>query len=259
MEVHHHPHVEKKGFKEYLLEGLMIFIAVTMGFFAEGLREHIGDRNREKDYMQSLLSDLRSDAANLKGDSVSTAHQNKGLDTVIFALKQPLTIKKNRSFLYVMYLKYCKIYNAAVFSNGTIAELKNAGELRVIRNRKIVDIINQYEEIKELTTKNSDQLFKMTADIEHNQANPLLDFTTNAKIIDIAESGIRLPSTDSLMTIAEKDSLVLLKNDPALIASFRNNIKNLKSLNQLYLFFLENALLINENLTTTIKTEYDIE
>jgi hypothetical protein len=86
MEVHHHPHVEKKGFKEYLLEGLMIFIAVTMGFFAEGLREHIGDRNREKDYMQSLLSDLRSDSADLKDDSVRATHQNKGLDTVIFAL-----------------------------------------------------------------------------------------------------------------------------------------------------------------------------
>lgn len=38
MEVHHHPHVEKKGFKEYLLEGLMIFVAVTMGFFAETIR-----------------------------------------------------------------------------------------------------------------------------------------------------------------------------------------------------------------------------
>ncbi len=35
MEVHHHPHVEKKAFKEYFLEFLMIFLAVTMGFFAE--------------------------------------------------------------------------------------------------------------------------------------------------------------------------------------------------------------------------------
>ena len=34
MEVHHHPDVEKKGLKEYILEGLMIFLAVTMGFFA---------------------------------------------------------------------------------------------------------------------------------------------------------------------------------------------------------------------------------
>jgi cell division protein FtsB len=38
MEVHHHPHVEKKNFKEYFLEFLMIFLAVTMGFFAESIR-----------------------------------------------------------------------------------------------------------------------------------------------------------------------------------------------------------------------------
>jgi len=41
MEVHHHPHVEKKSFKEYILEGIMIFIAVSMGFAAESLREHL--------------------------------------------------------------------------------------------------------------------------------------------------------------------------------------------------------------------------
>ena len=34
MEVHHHPKVEKKNFKEYLFEGLMIFLAVMLGFFA---------------------------------------------------------------------------------------------------------------------------------------------------------------------------------------------------------------------------------
>ena len=45
MEVHHHPDVEKKGLKEYILEGLMIFLAVFMGFMAESLREHIGDRD----------------------------------------------------------------------------------------------------------------------------------------------------------------------------------------------------------------------
>ena len=33
MEVPHHPDVEKKNFKEYLLEFIMIFLAVTMGFF----------------------------------------------------------------------------------------------------------------------------------------------------------------------------------------------------------------------------------
>ena len=60
MEVHHHPdlHHEKKAWKEYILEGLMIFLAVFMGFIAESLREHIGDRDREKSYMESLVKDL---------------------------------------------------------------------------------------------------------------------------------------------------------------------------------------------------------
>ena len=40
MEVHHHPNVEKKNFKEYFLEFLMIFLAVTLGFFAENIREN---------------------------------------------------------------------------------------------------------------------------------------------------------------------------------------------------------------------------
>jgi len=46
MEVLHHAHVEKKRFREYFLEFLMIFVAVTLGFFAENIREMIG--NREK-------------------------------------------------------------------------------------------------------------------------------------------------------------------------------------------------------------------
>jgi hypothetical protein len=41
MEVHHHPQVEKKRFKEYFLEFMMIFHALTMGFFTESIREHL--------------------------------------------------------------------------------------------------------------------------------------------------------------------------------------------------------------------------
>ncbi len=62
MEVHHHPEVEKKGFKQYLLEGLMIFIAVTMGFFAESLREHISDKERADEQAHSFYAELKSDS-----------------------------------------------------------------------------------------------------------------------------------------------------------------------------------------------------
>lgn len=58
MEVHHHPHLEKKNFKEYLLEGLMIFLAVTMGFIAENIREHFTDVRTEKEYLSSFKQQL---------------------------------------------------------------------------------------------------------------------------------------------------------------------------------------------------------
>src|SRR6478609_6518216 len=58
MEVHHHPHVEKKNFKEYFLEFLMIFLAVTLGFFAENIREKISDERQVRQYIESMLRDL---------------------------------------------------------------------------------------------------------------------------------------------------------------------------------------------------------
>lgn len=63
MKVHHHPKVEKKNFKEYFLEFVMIFIAVTLGFFAESLREHIKDNEETHENIQSVLADLESDVA----------------------------------------------------------------------------------------------------------------------------------------------------------------------------------------------------
>ena len=59
MEVHHHPHVGKKNIKEYLLEGLMIFLAVSMGFIAENIRENIIEHEIEKRNMEIIVDNLK--------------------------------------------------------------------------------------------------------------------------------------------------------------------------------------------------------
>src|SRR5437764_2997328 len=66
MEVHHHPHVEKKNFKEYFLEFLMIFLAVTMGFVAENIREHIAETKSAHQYLESYRNDLLQNEKRLK-------------------------------------------------------------------------------------------------------------------------------------------------------------------------------------------------
>src|ERR1700740_2419832 len=75
MEVHHHPHIEKKMFKEYFLEFIMIFLAVTLGFFAENIREHFADKKREMQYLNSFVEDLTNDEANLPLLAKNIEHQ----------------------------------------------------------------------------------------------------------------------------------------------------------------------------------------
>src|SRR5271154_4280248 len=84
MEVHHHPdlHHKVKPWKQYLLEGLMIFLAVTMGFFAESLREHIADREKENQYMQAMVGDLQKDTIEINSEMIYAGKVMNGLDSL---------------------------------------------------------------------------------------------------------------------------------------------------------------------------------
>ena len=83
MEVHHHPHVEKKNFKGYFLEFLMIFLAVSLGFLAESLREYITEHKHAKEYAKEMISDLTSDTADLKFYIQYTSYAVGNTDTLM--------------------------------------------------------------------------------------------------------------------------------------------------------------------------------
>jgi hypothetical protein len=60
MEVHHHPdlHHKRKHFREYVLEFFMIFLAVTLGFFAESIREHFVEVRNTRQYLETFKQEL---------------------------------------------------------------------------------------------------------------------------------------------------------------------------------------------------------
>ena len=91
MEVHHHPdlHHRKKNFKEYFLEFLMIFLAVTLGFFAESLREHLSNHSKEKMYIIDIKKDLAADTASLNDYLPSLISRINQTDTLINLLQRP--------------------------------------------------------------------------------------------------------------------------------------------------------------------------
>src|SRR6187402_656436 len=61
MEVHAHSHTAKKKWTEYFWEFLMLFLAVTLGFFVENQREHYIEYKRTREYAQLMVEDLKKD------------------------------------------------------------------------------------------------------------------------------------------------------------------------------------------------------
>jgi hypothetical protein len=144
MEVHHHPNVEKKNFKEYFLEFLMIFLAVTLGFFAESIRENIADRERENQYMQSMIGDLKSDTATLASNIYLKQSRIVMIDSLIYLLGSPVY----KARLNDIYYYGRSISPPANFSpnDRTIQQLKSSGGLRLIRNVAVSNSIMAYDQ-----------------------------------------------------------------------------------------------------------------
>ena len=99
MEVHHHSHHPKK-WKEYLTEFVMLFVAVTLGFFAENQREHFVERHREVEYMESLMEDLSKDKEDLIAAKKFTEAQVLFQDTAIAILSKRDWSRENILTLY---------------------------------------------------------------------------------------------------------------------------------------------------------------
>ncbi|MBS1501822.1 MAG: hypothetical protein JST32_07155 [Bacteroidetes bacterium] len=134
MEVHHHPqlHHEKKPWKEYILEFLMIFLAVTMGFFAETIRESISDSSKGKEYIRSYVEDLRRDTGNYS--IVLTFNENKLAALNKLSACYDALQKDNKATGCLVPLLVNAASNRSFgFADGTLQQLKNAGGFQLLK------------------------------------------------------------------------------------------------------------------------------
>ena len=149
MEVHKHPHhvTHKKKWGEYLLEFFMLFLAVFLGFVAENIREHNVERQREKEYIESLIADLKSDQQVLEQHIV---HVKSGLsmtDSMLVLLNSPSLITGNTGQLYY-FARLAPRLKPLSINNRTLEQLKNSGNFRLIRNLTTSNkIMNYYEKL----------------------------------------------------------------------------------------------------------------
>jgi hypothetical protein len=140
MEVHHHSHHPKK-FKEYITEFLMLFLAVSLGFFAENLREHQVEKHREISYLKNVHEDLQLDLKNIDNVMNQNTIRLRAMDTLFQSINNN-SITNADVYYYIRNLALRATFES---SHVGLDQIKSAGGLRMIKNPEIISGIQEYE------------------------------------------------------------------------------------------------------------------
>lgn len=246
IEVHHHPKVEKKKVKEYLMEGLFIFIAVSLGFIADNIREHFSNKKIEKRNMELIADNLRGDIENIKENIRYNEEKVKILDTLI-------SYKgiKNVDSLYSQRFSYLvtkSIYNPTFFSNtAAIDQMKFSGSLRLVKNKEILSGIYKYESMNEHIATNREGINDDDDRLVEN-ISTFLDMQNLAK-----SRGIHFLETNQIISNKQ-----LLNNQQNIYKFFNQAIMRKSILEIIWLPQMRKQQKNAEELVKLLEQEYDI-
>jgi hypothetical protein len=255
MEVHHHPEVEKKGIKEYLLEGLMIFIAVMMGFFAESIREHITDSDHEKQSIESLVKAVTSDTVQLHDVIRQATESINAIDSLMALKKLDLNQAGNKQKFYLFSL--AGVINDTYFrsNDGALQQLNSSGTLRLISNRATVDSIFKYELLnKSIAAQEADDyfVFKETVTIM-TKVEDLTMFQDTGAIHK------RLSGAGGVQYTFTNKALPAVSSDKDLMQAYFNYASLYLATKSAYNYRLQKHLDFSRRLIDYLKTTYDIK
>ncbi len=256
MEVHHHPQLEHKPkpWKEYLLEGLMIFLAVTMGFFAESLREHISERERAKDFAISLYADLKADTAEmhdyLRYHKVAVAN----IDTLMQMVSEndPKQLPSGKLYWFGLWGGAFKVF---IPHDATLTEMKSSGSLRFFANLGFNSKLEQYDQLcqnlksfENLTTGTYTEVRKYRAQLFNFKYNNMVN-----NISAIKDARFKRAKIDSFM----KTNPPLLNTDKTLFNQYVEMVRS-RFLDRDVIYGTD-ILNHADSLIVALKKKYDVE
>ncbi|HEY9364896.1 MAG TPA: hypothetical protein VIQ00_16655 [Chitinophagaceae bacterium] len=252
MEVHHHPdlHHKKKNFKEYFLEFLMIFLAVTLGFIAENIREHLADKTKEIDFIVSLKEDVLSDTASLQQVIPENQRQFEKLDS-LYSLLQLVIQGKPFSIERLYYLNFRYGYGLAYFSANerTISQIKSTASFDLIKSKACRDSITDYENRNEQDMPVNVQGLKEWTDDLDNLSEKIFDYSLVKTFWFYGGADVFL-----------NDSLQLeIRNDKQLLKEYGNKVRSLMMMVNVLEHVEESQLIKAKNLIAILNKEYHLK
>lgn len=247
MEVHHHSHIpttREKKWTHYFWEFLMLFLAVFCGFLAEYQLEHKIEKDREMQYMVTMVEDLKSDIAMFELNIRLRTSRIVMIDSLTNVLNSPgRNMKGNDIYFFARSVSP----PTNIFPNDrTIQQLKSSGNLRLIRKKDISNSIMAYDQLIRQT------LFEMDDEVQiRSEYRQLASQVFNTTVFHemIAADTVAKPTGNPR----------LHTNNPDLINEFIGGLQYFKRVHQAQLVTTGKLLTQARELSNFIKREYLLE
>ena len=253
MEVHHHAHADhgKKTWKNYFWEFLMLFLAVFCGFLAEWELEHMIEHSREKEFMESMVIDIKTDSSNLASMKSAFGYITIQIDSLLPLLKDNEHLEKNATEIY-QHQVILNLYKKWTYSDRTIDQLKNSGTFRLIRNKAVSDGISLYDGfirnyINDMQNTFIQKLWQGINDAGNDIFKSSV-FRENFKRVNFTSQAIVLPNTPYFLT-----------NDKIVLEKFINKLDQYAVSLEWFRMNIDRALQQNKALDSLIRKEYHLE
>ena len=214
----------------------MLFLAVFCGFLAEYQWEHKIEKDREKQFMQSLVRDIKKDI--LQGDSLQL--QNLESQKVCDSLLVLLSGKEIKNNSYPAYSLWNSVNGFIDFipNDGTFQQLKNSGGLRLVRKQDVVDRLMDYNKVLEL--------IKIHQSVMNTY---LFQQSKKAELFDV----VRFANENDRVNVP------LLSNDKKLLGWSYEYIIVWRNLLDALNFYVEAAKTRGKDLLQSVNNEYNLK
>ena len=264
MEVHHHPKVEKKNFKEYFLEFLMIWLAGTRGVWAENIRENIFENTQAKELAKSLYKEIYSDSVAIHQKIQGRLEKEGYIKYFVQYVRDSNLVNLSPNF-YPAFTSTFISTLTIIFQpkDGILNQLRNSGALRYFKSSALqedignisVDIANLREGNKEEETFRESKMRAFV--IAH------YDYKWFEGIAAMSEQKLKDPYVEDWFKKLDMGAL----QEPQILNAAQFNRQEAANLASEYLVIIRGFRLIlynqyvktNHQLLETLRSEYNIK
>ena len=131
----------KKKWYVYFIDFIMLFVAVSLGFLAENVRDQQTDKNREISYLKNVHEDLLVDINKFEYVISSNNFRLLRLDSLHMEINK---VSPDLPSLYY-YIRNLALRTTFESSHLGLDQIKASGGFRLIQNAKIIAGIQDYE------------------------------------------------------------------------------------------------------------------